>query len=187
MFETSKPLSACVWALYLDLMAMRVLAHAIIAFPHIADFRLNSTLTGLQQGTETLLSPGVILHEKLQENISILAKLSTSCHPNSQRLQLQWFQNFDSQDLPWLWEFNSHQMETAEDIWSPRLKASEDEDTQFTWGENKAKGGHFVFCIYILVWMPPFPWLFKWKLLLQLHTARAGEDTCPLVNSFPAL
>lgn len=81
------------------------------------------------------------------------------------------------------------QMETAEDIWSPRFQASEDVDTQYPWGENKAKRGHFGVFLHLSSGFHTSisTELFKWKLLLQLHTARAGKDTCPPMNIFPAL
>lgn len=68
-------------------------------------------------------------------------------------------------------------MAAAEEIWSPRFRASEDVDTQYPSGANEAELGHFVHCSQPLVLMPQFPQSFSRKLLLQHYTARAGEDS----------
>lgn len=68
-------------------------------------------------------------------------------------------------------------MAAAEEIWSPRFRASEDVDTQYPSGANEAELGHFVHCSQLLVLMPQFPQSFSRKLLLQHYTARAGEDS----------
>lgn len=96
------------WALYPDLMAvtMRVPAQMIIVFSRIANFRVKIELNNNRASTR---------HWNPSSTWNYVPWKVTGEHFNSQNShwlsqghQLQWFQSFYPQDLPWLQEFSSY-------------------------------------------------------------------------------
>lgn len=167
---------------------MRVPAQTIIVFSHIANFRVKIELNNNRASTRHWnpsaawnYVPWKITGEHFN---------SQNSHWPSQGHQLQWFHSFYPQDLPWLQGFSSHPDGNSRRYLKPQIPGiwGCGYSISLRWKQSKT-GSFWVFFLHLSSGFHTSisTELFKWKLLLQLHTARAGKDTCPPMNIFPAL
>lgn len=196
MFETSKPL----FSLFLGFISRfnenessstyynySTYYNTIIAFPHIADFGVKIELNCNRASTRHW-NPSATWNYAPWKITEHFNSQNSAYHPTPPAFTGTYTtmvsELLSSKSPPTSRIYFSPRWKQQKIFEAPDLKQLEDIDPQYPWGENKAKWGHFVFCTYLLVSMPPFP---KSSLVENYFSNFTLVKThAHSMNSFPA-